>query len=199
MLSKKVRISLLAALLFFIVANPKTYKIMRGVVGDWIASPTGCPTTDGLVLHTGVYLLITYLLMGGDRELMEGEEKEEVVVAAEETSVSKGNGNDSAAMNGNGNAAMNGNGNDSAAMAPAQQPLNGSSNKMSSITGADLNGSDSTFSSVVETSSAMVDAAQPIETVSPEPAPATDLTKVLSGTSWKKCGCEDGGEVLVLK
>lgn len=26
----------------------------------------------------------------------------------------------------------------------------------------------------------------------------TDLTRMLSGTSWKKCSCEDGGQVLLL-
>ena len=84
MLSKKVRISILAALIFFVVANPQTYKIMRGVLGDWVSSPTGCPTTNGLILHTCVYLLITYLLMRGNRELLEGDEEVEEVEEVEE-------------------------------------------------------------------------------------------------------------------
>lgn len=271
MLSKKVRISILAALIFFIIANPSTYKIMRGVLGEWVASPTGCPTTDGLILHTCVYLLITYLLMRGNRELLEGEEEEEEeeedttapneladnvsdpiinAAAANANTMMKAaaaNANatmNAAAVNATMNAAaananMNGVAanasmmNNAAAVksnmmnaaaananmminaaaananimnaaaananmmnAPVQQPINSSSNKMSSITGADLNG-NSSFSSVDETSSAMINAAQPLNTVAPS-APV-DMTRVLSGSSWNKCACEDGGEVLVLK
>jgi len=275
MLSKKFRISILAALIFFIIANPETFKVMRGVLGEWVASPTGCPTTDGLILHTCVYLLITYLLMRGNRELLEGEE-EVVNVKIKDATVSPASNNlannvsdpmiNAAAANANtmmkaaaananatmnaaaanatinavaANANMNGVAananmmnnaaaaksnmmnaaaananimintaaananmmNASAANAnmmngPVQQPINSSSNKMSSITGADLNG-NSSFSSVDETSSAMINAAQPLNTVAPS-APV-DMTRMLSGSSWNKCACEDGGEVLVLK
>ena len=59
----KFTISLMSALLFFVVANPETFKIMRNVVGTWVSSPTGCPSTKGLIFQTGVYLLITWLLM----------------------------------------------------------------------------------------------------------------------------------------
>ena len=59
----KFTISLMSALLFFVVANPETFKIMRHLVGGWVSSPTGCPSTKGLILHAVVYLLITWFLM----------------------------------------------------------------------------------------------------------------------------------------
>ena len=60
---KKFLISIMAALLFFIIANPSTFRVMRSIVGKWVSSPTGCPSTGGLVLHTTVYMLLTWGLM----------------------------------------------------------------------------------------------------------------------------------------
>lgn len=60
---KKFLISIMAALLFFIIANPSTFRVMRSVVGKWVSSPTGCPSTGGLALHTAVYMLLTWGLM----------------------------------------------------------------------------------------------------------------------------------------
>jgi uncharacterized membrane protein (DUF485 family) len=49
------------ALLFFIVANPMVFRFVDSVVG-WlagpIASPSGCPTTLGLVVHSLVFALL---------------------------------------------------------------------------------------------------------------------------------------------
>ena len=59
----KFRISLMSALLFFAIANPETFKIIKKVFGSWVSSPTGCPTMNGLVLHSVVFLLITWALM----------------------------------------------------------------------------------------------------------------------------------------
>lgn len=59
----KFRISLMSALLFFVIANPETFKIIKKVFGSWVSSPTGCPTMNGLVLHSVVFLLITWALM----------------------------------------------------------------------------------------------------------------------------------------
>ena len=59
----KFRISLMSALLFFVIANPETFKIIKKVFGSWVSSPTGCPTMSGLVLHSVVFLLITWALM----------------------------------------------------------------------------------------------------------------------------------------
>lgn len=60
---EKFMISLLSAVLFVIVAHPTTFKFMRGLLGEWVCSPTGCPSIMGLLLHAFVFLLITWGLM----------------------------------------------------------------------------------------------------------------------------------------
>jgi hypothetical protein len=59
----KAKISLQSALLFFLIANPATYQIMRRVLGGWVASDTGCPTGAGVLLHSLVFGLVVFLLM----------------------------------------------------------------------------------------------------------------------------------------
>jgi hypothetical protein len=65
---QKFTISLLSALLFFIVANPDTFRLMRSILGSWVSGPNGCPTTAGLILHTIVFMLITWGMMNIKRE-----------------------------------------------------------------------------------------------------------------------------------
>ena len=60
----KNAITLLAAAIFYVVANPAAYKITRKYIGDWIANAAGCPTTKGFLLHVLVYALITRATMG---------------------------------------------------------------------------------------------------------------------------------------
>jgi threonine/homoserine/homoserine lactone efflux protein len=60
---KKFMISLMSAALFFIVANPQTFLTVRSLLGDGISSASGCPTQVGLLVHTLVFLLITWALM----------------------------------------------------------------------------------------------------------------------------------------
>ena len=60
---KKFLISVVSALIFFIVANPSTYRLMRRVLGSRIATPNGNPTTLGLTVHSVVYLLIVWKMM----------------------------------------------------------------------------------------------------------------------------------------
>lgn len=52
----------LALLLFFIVANPATFKLTRKVLGA-IASPDGLPTQLGVAVHALVYVLLTGFVM----------------------------------------------------------------------------------------------------------------------------------------
>jgi len=61
--NKQVRISLLSAALFYIVANPATFTLVRHVFGNWVASAGGCPTNFGLLLHALVFFLATLGLM----------------------------------------------------------------------------------------------------------------------------------------
>jgi hypothetical protein len=58
--------SLQAAILFFIVANPVTYRFVQAIFGCFFKvanSSTGCPTMLGLMLHALVFGLISYVLM----------------------------------------------------------------------------------------------------------------------------------------
>lgn len=60
---KKALISLMSAALFYIVANPQTFLVVRSMLGDGISSASGCPTTVGLLVHALVFFLITWALM----------------------------------------------------------------------------------------------------------------------------------------
>ena len=59
----KVKYSLQSALLFFIIANPYTYQLMRRLLGSWVASESGCSTPGGLLLHSLVFGLVVFGLM----------------------------------------------------------------------------------------------------------------------------------------
>jgi hypothetical protein len=60
-LSAKNSVIVTIALLFFIVANPMVFRFVDSLLG-WlvgpIASPSGCPTTLGLVVHSFVFALL---------------------------------------------------------------------------------------------------------------------------------------------
>ena len=57
----KVKTSLQSAILFFIIANPFTYKLMTKLLGNWVGGE--CPSPAGLVLHSVVFGLVVFLLM----------------------------------------------------------------------------------------------------------------------------------------
>ena len=59
----QLRISAYSALLFFVVSNPETYKLVRSIAGNWVANAGGCPSRSGLVLHSLVFLAIVFLSM----------------------------------------------------------------------------------------------------------------------------------------
>jgi hypothetical protein len=48
---------------YLIVANPATYKAVRGVAGGWVASAEGLPTLAGLALHAVVLVLLVTVVM----------------------------------------------------------------------------------------------------------------------------------------
>ena len=60
---EKLTISIISGLLFFIVANPSTFLLVKKVLGSRISSPTGCPTTLGLIVHAVVFTLIVWGMM----------------------------------------------------------------------------------------------------------------------------------------
>ena len=65
---QKFLISIMSALVFFVVANPETFRVMRKVFGSWVSSPTGCPSSGGLALHTIVFMLVIWGMMNIKRE-----------------------------------------------------------------------------------------------------------------------------------
>lgn len=69
---KRFVTSIISALVFFLVANPEVFKLVRSVAGSWVASPTGCPSMLGLLLHAVVFMLIVWGMMNIKRESMEG-------------------------------------------------------------------------------------------------------------------------------
>lgn len=61
----KMKYSAIAALVFFIVANPETYKVTQTLFGSLfrVAQPMGAATPAGLLLHTAVFFLAMLGLM----------------------------------------------------------------------------------------------------------------------------------------
>ena len=56
--------SVQAALLFLIISSPILYTFVQRVVGRFFTvAIKGCPTVAGLVLHSVVFALVTYLFM----------------------------------------------------------------------------------------------------------------------------------------
>jgi hypothetical protein len=81
---EKFLISLMSALIFFVVANPETFILMRRLLGQWVAGPNGCPKFAGLILHTIVFMLIVWGIMLLKKEApakkVEEEEEEKISV-----------------------------------------------------------------------------------------------------------------------
>ena len=75
MLSRKAKAAVSAALLFFIISSPLTYRLVDSLIGGVVTSlvpslapvfkvaQSGCPTNYGLVLHASVFGLVAYALM----------------------------------------------------------------------------------------------------------------------------------------
>ena len=64
-LALKAKFSFYSALIFFLIANPETYKMTQKVFG-WlftIADAGGCPTAPGFFLHTLVFFFVLWGIM----------------------------------------------------------------------------------------------------------------------------------------
>ena len=62
----KAKYSFYSTLVFFLVANPETYKIVQWAFGSIIgniASSSGCPTPIGLFIHTILFFIVILSLM----------------------------------------------------------------------------------------------------------------------------------------
>ena len=61
----KAKYAAYTTLVFFLIANPETYKLLQKFLGSWIiiASEGGCPTPTGFFLHTGLFFVVLWSLM----------------------------------------------------------------------------------------------------------------------------------------
>lgn len=48
--------------LFVLVANPETFKLVRSIAGGWVASSYGVPTLPGLLLHALVFVVLCHFV-----------------------------------------------------------------------------------------------------------------------------------------
>jgi hypothetical protein len=55
--------ALVPFLAYLVIANPEVYKVTRGVLGTWVATPEGAATFKGLLLHALVYVIVVGFLM----------------------------------------------------------------------------------------------------------------------------------------
>lgn len=66
-LPPKLSAAVLAGIMFFIISNPMTYTLVDSLLGGLlgrIASPSGCPTTWGLLVHSAVFGAAAYYGVG---------------------------------------------------------------------------------------------------------------------------------------
>ena len=65
-MNRKQSATLQAVLVFYIIANPMTFRlvdsVLGGVVGR-IANSGGCPTSLGLIVHSVVFGAVVYAMM----------------------------------------------------------------------------------------------------------------------------------------
>ncbi len=61
----KAKYAAYTTLVFFLIANPETYKIMQKFLGSLvtIASEGGCPTPSGFFLHSALFFIVLWSLM----------------------------------------------------------------------------------------------------------------------------------------
>jgi hypothetical protein len=57
----KIKFSLYSALIFFLVANPVTFRVMNSLIPG--VAVNGCPTSFGFMLHTIVFFGLSFLTM----------------------------------------------------------------------------------------------------------------------------------------
>ena len=61
----KAKYAMYTTLIFFLVANPETYKLMQKFLGSWItiASESGCPTPSGFFFHSALFFVLLWSIM----------------------------------------------------------------------------------------------------------------------------------------
>jgi hypothetical protein len=166
--------SVMSALLFFLIANPDTFILVRRVFGNWVASATGYPTTLGLILHSIVFMLIVWGIMNIKRENADG-------VPAPPPPIPEG----PAEKDG---------------MLPDEPPMEQPMYGVSEPTPATSLLSEPTPSPMITEGSmsrmSNMLGGQDISSsssLSLSPAPA------VHGTNWRQCACGDGTQVMIMK
>ena len=61
----KAKYALYSTLIFFLIANPETYKMTHQFLGSFfhIASDSGCPTAIGFFFHTTLFFIVLWGIM----------------------------------------------------------------------------------------------------------------------------------------
>lgn len=61
----KAKYAFYATLIFFIIANPETFKLTQKALGwiTFIADSGGCPSAIGFFIHTGLFFLVLWSAM----------------------------------------------------------------------------------------------------------------------------------------
>jgi len=61
----KAKYAAYTTLIFFLIANPETYKLLQKLIGHWvgIASDGGCPTPTGFFIHTLLFFVTLWSMM----------------------------------------------------------------------------------------------------------------------------------------
>ena len=64
-LGLKAKYAFYSTLIFFLIANPETYKLMQQLLGNFItiASSSGCPTPLGFFFHTILFFIVLWGIM----------------------------------------------------------------------------------------------------------------------------------------
>ena len=65
---EKFMTALIMSLIFYVVSNPVTYRIVRRILGSFIATPNGCPTQVGILVHTAVFMAIVWGILNVKKE-----------------------------------------------------------------------------------------------------------------------------------
>ena len=167
---KKFITSAVAGLLFFILANPETFMIVRKFLGNWVANQYGTPTMYGLLFHAFVFMMITWAMMniGRGRENAMGTEEPPPPPVPETAAAKPTTLPDDTKI--------------SQPVADLEPAIPTSPAPSSTVT-------DGTMSHV----SNML-GGYDISTASGA-APAAPLT----GTNWRQCSCGDGTQIMILK
>jgi hypothetical protein len=60
----KAKYAAYTTLVFFLIANPETYKLIQKFIGQWVTvAVDGCPTPTGFFIHSGLFFLVLWSLM----------------------------------------------------------------------------------------------------------------------------------------